>query len=210
MSCVCSTRWIQREKFGTARIVLGIATFSVPRPTYTPTPNPPINIGGGSWSFKVNNPGGDSPSVTLASNQKFASQNVTPPFSIGAPCQPYPGSGGSACDCVNTNGGSGTAINTTPRPNEVVGDSNLNNFTKSGKWVWTWTSGAQQPVDGPATERVRTARVKHTITVKDVKYCNGHSCPGGGSTTTNDNGDTATFLSEMITLGNTQIAQASN
>jgi len=215
MGCKCSTRWTQEEKVGSARIILGTSTFDVPMPSYTPAFCIPIagGGGGGSWSFKANNPGGTSPSVTLASNENISSQPApnmaSAPFAVEGPCN---GSGGHQCDCINTNNGFGTLINTTPRPNENVSDSNLNDFTKDGRWVWTWNVPGQCPstINGPETTRRRTAKIKHTVTVSHKKYCFAHECPGGGSTNTNDWGNLGTWLSKMITNGNNIIAQASN
>ena len=212
MGCKCSTRWTQEEKVGSAKIKLGTPSIQPPMPSYTPDFCIPIagGGGGGSWAF-VSNGGGSSLSngTSLASNADISSQNYTGPFAVEGPCD---GGGGSQCDCTDTNNGNGTLINTTPRPNENVSDSTLNDITIDGKWVWTWNQpgGCPPTINGPDATKYTPAKVEHTVTVSHKKYCFAHECPGGGSSNTNDYGNLGTWLSEMISAGNNLVAQASN
>jgi len=206
MGCSCSTRWTQKDKYGTAKIKLGSSSIDPSQPTYDPTPNPPINIGGGSWAFKRNNPSlAISDGASLASNEHIVSTNYTGPFAVQGGCS---GSGGSSCDCLNTNNGSGSLISSISEADEKVNDSNINDVTKSGRWIYTWTSTGQTYNGPDATEKIKV-RIEHQVKVKKNKYCYGHECPdGGGSTDTGDFGDLGSWLASMIDAGNSLVGSA--
>lgn len=207
MGCQCSTRWRQKDQYGTAKIKLGSSTISPSMPSSPPPPPVPMNIGAGSWAFVRDNPSlSISDGTSLSSNEHFASENYTGPFAVKGPCS---GSGGSSCDCTNTNNGSGTLIDSIDDTPPSLNDSTLNSVTKSGKWVYTWNIGIS--TDGPEATETIPARVEHTVTVKLNKYCYEHNCPdGAGSSTTNDFGNLGSWVSDMIDAGNGLVSGASD
>lgn len=207
MSCSCSTRWRQKDKHGSAKIKLGSSSISPGNPGAPPPPPVPINLGGGSWAFvRDNSYLAISDGTSLASNEHIVSENHTGPFAVEGGCQ---GSGGSSCDCINTNNGSGDLIDTQPQSNENVSDSTIDSVTKSGKWVYTWSTG--QTTDGPDATETIGVKVQHTVEVELNKYCYEHECPdGAGSSSTNDFGNLGSWITSMMDAGNALVAAASD
>jgi len=206
--CSCSTRWRQKDKYGSAKIKLGSSDIFPPNPVTPPPPPVPINIGGGSWAFVRNNPYlSISDGTSLASNEHIVSENHTAPFAVKGWCQ---GSGGSSCECINTNNGSGSLIDTQPEPNEEVPDSTIAPIYKDGKWVYTWSSTGQTTNGPDATETI-VVKVQYTVEVKLNKYCHEHTCPdGAGSSSTNNFGNLTSWKVSMEGAGNALVSSASD
>lgn len=205
MPCSCTTFWRQDEKKGTAKIKLTQTSYyDPPQPTYTPPPPVPIGGYSGSWIFKrnvtsINFPRG---TTTLSSDVLVKSKNAQPPWSVD--------DSGSACDCINTNNGKGTEVNSTPLPNEIAPDDDFE-ITKSGKWQFHWTylgNSTGYVTNGPEGEQVFPVKTKYTLKLANVRYKHEHSCPGATSTATGDFETYAQWKNQMKSAGQAMVNAA--